>query len=495
MVNNDYSTSDEKITSRFSLYFTYFMVICLCIIFLITASIPLYSVFTGIKTVPAESIILIAVLLLYTSGFICLLRKHISTKWQLIYLVGGGFIFRLTWALITDSIPVSDFDAIYTSAQSLLEGNTDSFKGLSYFGRFPHMTPYIVFFAGVIKIFGSNALLGMRLINVLFSTSCIFLIYLIAGKVFNNKNKVMISAFLMAVFPASITYVCVYCSENIALPFYLGAIYVFLLVVKDKKSWLLFLLSGFLLGIGHTLRMVGYVPLAAFFMYIFLYYKENILKKIRDCIMIAVTFILVFAAASYALIGAGITDRKIWDGSEPSITSAVRGSNFASGGSWNPEDASFLDDAVKIYDKETVTKMCKDRIMERYSNASPQQLLSFFTSKIASQWGNGDYAGAYWSQIGLEEQNVVFDIATKGTMWYHLTYSIILILSIVGLFNAKERNAYPEINLFYIIFCGFGVMYLILENQCRYAYIAGYLFVIFPVMAYDFFAALKHRLS
>ena len=37
-----------------------------------------------------------------------------------------------------------------------------------------------------------------------------------------------------------------------------------------------------------------------------------------------------------------ITERNLWDGSEPGITSAVRGSNIESGGSWNPEDAELF---------------------------------------------------------------------------------------------------------------------------------------------------------
>ena len=56
---------------------------------------------------------------------------------------------------------------------------------------------------------------------------------------------------------------------------------------------------------------------------------------------------MVFIFVGNYLVKVGITDQKLWGGSEPSnITSAVRGSNIESGGSWNPEDAEFIADLL-----------------------------------------------------------------------------------------------------------------------------------------------------
>ena len=47
-----------------------------------------------------------------------------------------------------------------------------------------------------------------------------------------------------------------------------------------------------------------------------------------------------------------------------------------------------------------------------------------------------------------------------------------------GLFIKKNYMDNKPINLFYIIFCGYGILYLITEQQARYAYIACWIFII-----------------
>ena len=178
-----------------------------------------------------------------------------------------------------------------------------------------------------------------------------------------------------------------------------------------------------------------------------------------------------------------ITERNLWDGSEPGITSAVRGSNIESGGSWNPEDAEFIDEKLHSVDKETLAEICKERIIERYTTTPPLELGKFFIKKIATQWAYGDNSGAYWSELGIDESDIIFDISGKGILWYQLVYAIILLFIMKGLFNKSEHIDNKIINLFYIILCGFGAMLLILENQCRYAYIINYVFAILPVTA------------
>ena len=83
----------------------------------------------------------------------------------------------------------------------------------------------------------------------------------------------------MAILPSSILYVPVYCSENVAIPFYLASIYCFILVVNNKKSSLYLILSGLLLSVGHLFRMVAYIVLIAYLMYILIYDNETYKNK------------------------------------------------------------------------------------------------------------------------------------------------------------------------------------------------------------------------
>ncbi len=127
--------------------------------------------------------------------------------------------------------------------------------------------------------------------------------------------------------------------------------------------------------------MVAYIILIAYVMYIFIYNKEKIKIKLRNILLILIPFILLFVVFSNSLIKMNITDRNIWNGSEPNITSAVRGSNLESGGSWNPDDAKFIEDLLHTTDKESVAEACKERIIERYTTTPPLELGKFFVRK------------------------------------------------------------------------------------------------------------------
>ena len=483
MKSNSLNKSNGTTLNKFSVYFTNFVVYSLLILFLIVFATTFSSVYNNFRDINYVNITLIGLYSILTILFIYGIHKKVPQKKMFLYIISTGFLLRLIWTLITKSTPVSDFKSIYDAATNLLNGDNSAFIGLGYFARFPHMTPYVVLFSIIIKIFGNNALFAIKIINVLLSTVSIGLVYLICNKIFKDYKKILLGTFLIAILPSAILYMPVYCSENIAIPFYLASIYLFILVVEKKNNCLLLILSGLLLCMGHLFRMVAYVVLIAYAMYILIYNRDKFIIKIRNILLTVIPFLLLYVICSNVLIKMNITERNLWDGSEPNITSAVRGSNIESTGSWNPEDAEFIDKNLHIVDKETLTELCKERIIERYTTTPPLELGKFFIRKIATQWAYGDNAGAYWAQLGIDDDDIIFDISGKGILWYQLVYAIVLLFIMKGLFNKKDHIDNKIVNLFYIILCGFGAMQLILENQCRYAYIINYIFPILAVTA------------
>lgn len=477
-------TKKNTKSSKFELFFTRFVICALIVMFpilLVTA----VGVAIQYKSINYVNITILAIYIILTGTFIYNIRKQNSKNKILIGIITVGFILRFIWAFITPSVPTSDFKNMYDTAQNLLNGDNSALTGLGYFARFPHMTSYILFLASILKSFGSNALTVVKGINVVLSTFSIFLVYLICNSIFRDYKRPLIGAFIMSVLPASILYVPVYCTENIAIPFYLLSIYLFIIVINNNKNPLYLLLCGLLLSVGHLFRMIAYIVLIAYIMYILIYDKEKILNKLRNIAFILVPFILFFMLVGNYLVSAGITDQKLWSGSEPSnITSAVRGSNIESGGSWNPEDAEFI--ANLLEDREALEKACKERIIERYTTTPPLKLVNFFIGKFTSQWGYGDSAGAYWSELDIPDEDIIFDISGRGTSSYQIIYAVLLLLIIVGLFNRKQHTENKIINLFYIILCGFGAAFLILETQCRYSFIVSFIFAILPVTAFNF---------
>jgi len=472
-----------KNNTKFELFFTRFVTCALIIMFLILLVTAIYTAIQY-KNFNYVNMTILTIYIILLVTFIYSLRKKIHKNKIIIGVIAVGFVLRFIWAFITPSVPTSDFKNMYDTAQNLLNGDNSALTGLGYFARFPHMTPYILFMESMLKLFGKNTLMVVKSINVLLSTFSIFLVYLICNSIFKDYKRTLIGAFIMSVLPASILYVPVYCSENIAIPFYLLSIYLFILVFNNKKNSLYLILCSLLLSIGHLFRMIAYIILIAYVMYILIYDKDAILKKIRNIIFIIIPFVLLFMFTGNYLVDVGITDQKLWNGSEPStITSAVRGSNIESGGSWNPEDAEFISNL--LHDRNALEKACKERIKERYTTTPPLKLVYFFVGKFISQWGFGDSAGAYWSELDIPDENIKFDISGKGTFSYQIVYAMLLFLIILGLFNIKQQTENKIINLFYIILCGFGAAFLILETQCRYSFIISFIFAILPVTAFN----------
>lgn len=470
-----------KDLNLFGVRFTKFVVYSLIILFLILFGTAAHSVSENYRDLNIVNVVLLLIYIALTIGLFYGISKKINKKKLFFSILFVGFCLRLVWALSTNSFPVSDFKTMYDAANNLLIGDTSAFKGLGYFARFPHMTSYSLFLSLIIKFFGDNALFAVKMINVLLSTSSIIFVYLICNSIFKDYKRTLLGTFIMAILPSSILYVPVYCSENIAIPFYLASIYCFILAINNKKNSLYLILSGLLLSVGHIFRMVAYVVFAAYLMYIIIYDNENLKIKLKNIMFITIPFIVVFVVFSNILIARNITDRKLWDGSEPSITSAVRGSNINSGGSWNPEDAEFISNLLE--NRDALEKASKERILTRYTTTPPLDLAHFFLKKFGSQWSNGDNGGAYWSQFGIPEDEIKINIEHQGVLWYQLVYSILLFLILKGLLNKEEYLGNKIINLFYIILCGYGVAFLILETQTRYSFIINFVFAILPITA------------
>ncbi|AQR96062.1 glycosyltransferase family 39 protein [Clostridium saccharoperbutylacetonicum] len=411
------------------------------------------------------------------------IKKKVTPKIMIFIIIGLGLVLRIIWAFSIESIPVSDFEMAYKAALNIAMGDYSDMMGTAYFGRFPHMTMLVLFFSKMISIFGNNSLTAIRAVNIIFSTSTIPFIYLICKEIFKDDNRAIIGSFIAAIMPASILYTSVYCSENLAIPFYLASVYCFILVINEKSKERLLIISGLILMIGHLFRMVAQIVVISYVMYILIYRGKDYLKKIKEIGYILISFIIPFIIIGNLLVNLGITDRWLWNGSEPYITSILKGSNIEHFGRWNEEDSKFIE--KNIDDREYLVAASKEKIIDRYTDNSPFKVGGFFLTKLAMQWGLGDCLASFLSESNISQDKVKIDIWNKGSAWYQLFYLILLVLIIKGLFNKKEYLENNIINLFYIIFCGYGITFLILEAQERYAFIVYWIFVILPLTAFS----------
>jgi hypothetical protein len=394
-------------------------------------------------------------------------------KKSILKILGISCILRILWILTVNSQPVSDFSLIYNAGKEFAGGNYWVFKGISYMARFPHLTMLTIYLGLFQKIF-ANALLFIKFVNAALSVVSVYIIYLIGTELFDDKEKGIFIALSASLFPPFIMYTSVVCSENLAMPFFLGSIYIFILVTKRKKNIMYFIFSALLLSAGNLFRMVAYVLLIAYIMYLFIFWDRK--KFAKSCALIVIAFFIPLYLANYILLNSGITENPLWKGKEPTMTSVLKGTNINSIGMWNEEDSKLP--GLYNYDYEAVNAAAKSIIKYRLTTTPIYKLAGFYIIKFIAQWSLGDFAAVRWANDKLELLSTTADLGTIAALFSQLIFIVVILYSYRGLFNHKQYMENKIVNLFYIIFCGYGLLYLITEQQPRYGYIASWVFII-----------------
>lgn len=405
------------------------------------------------------------------------LKKEVSITKILIGILIYAFLIRMAWILSINSVPASDFAGMYRQSQLVLEKEYYIFKGHSYYARFPHLTMIVLYFA-VIRKFFVYPLIVLKIINVVCSTLTVLFSYLIVKEIFNCKIKGTWAGCIAAIYPPTIIYTAVYCGENVAIPFYLLSIYLFILVIKDRKPLWFLTLSAFSLTIGNLFRMVAIVIVIAYIIYVLVYLSKSIKKKLISIVYILGSFLIPLVLTSTILRAAGIIEFNLWKGSESSWTSILKGTNLQAYGRYNEEDSKIV--YIYNYDYEKIEQASKEIVKKRLTTTPLMDLIKFYTKKYAYQWREGDFGGIYWAKLDITEKDMKIDLDRIGISYIQLIYFILIILTYIGLFNKRQYLKNPIINLFYIIYCGYALLFLITESQERYSFIASWLFLILP---------------
>lgn len=396
-------------------------------------------------------------------------KNHRKT---LIIILVIAFLLRVMWVIALKAVPYSDFLTMYNCGRAFISGDYSGFKGISYIARFSHLT-ILTIYLGAIQGFFSQPIMAYQLINAVLSTFNVFLIYLIASELYDNRDKGIWAALAACLFPAFIAYNSVPCSENMALPFFLGSVYMFMMVIKTKKSVYWMLLSGLLLSVGNLFRMVAYVMIVAYVMYLIIYWRKNAIKSIA---LILLSFFIPLFITNAVLINSAITEYPLWKGREPSSTSILKGTNIMADGGWNLEDSKIPE--KYNYDYKAVDKAAKAIIKQRLTTTPLYKLAAFYIVKFDSEWSVGDFSGVMWATGKVSAENAAYTLCTYVPFYAQIFYVLLMVLVYKGLFNKKQYMENKLINLFYIIFCGYGLLYLITEQQARYAYIVCWIFII-----------------
>lgn len=410
------------------------------------------------------SINIIVVLIVAILLSIGVLFLKIQDKFKILLLLLIAAVVRIWWIISVNSIPVSDFETMYESAQAITKGDLTAFRDFNYLARFPHLIPMALYMTLFIALFPLYNLLVMKAINIILSVLSIYLLYKLSANFLRNEKLRYGILILGAVFPSFISYSSVLCTENIAIPLYILTVILFFNALKrEKGNFKEFMICGILLGVSNLFRGVGIVFLIAFLIYILLC-SEN--RKIKSMCGIISGFIITALAVSGILSALNIIENPLWKPKEPATTLLLKGSNIETSGKWSEQDAKFVEEHLRDTD---LSKKCVEISIERISELSFSGAFKFYTTKFVSQWVFGDSGGAYWAFSNLKE----FLSSQIIPVPFQLIFIFVTILMFGSLISKNKENM-----LFFVLLCGFGIMFMIIETQPRYSYISSWIFLI-----------------
>lgn len=455
-------------------------------LFIVNASyneLNAYGAYFGIS-----DIIFIGISLLLVLGVYILIKRRVSSKKILLLIVAIGLLLRMIYAFTINSIPISDFAIMFETAGDVLKGDFSNLWGTGYIARFPHITVPVMYFAAIRAIF-PEPLLAIKFFSVIASSVNVILIYLISKELFKERWKAQVGAVITALFPPLILYTAIFTTENIAIPLYLLSIYLFIRAVKSGGKIRTLFFAAMCLSFGNLFRMVGQIILVAFILYIVISFSGDLKKKLISTVVVIVGFLIPLVSTSFALHYSGVIEYQLWKGREPAITNVVKGLNVEHSGRWNPEDAAIPEEYNFDYDK--IEEVSKEKIWERLSTTPKGELFQFFVNKLTSQWSVGDFSGSYWAEHSISDEDIGIKFSKNG-IWYGQLFFVILIsLSYIGLLNLKKLKENPPVSLIYYIFCGYGLFYLVSENQARYAFVVCWIFIIMALVGLDLLHNIK----
>jgi len=436
-----------------------------------------------------------------------LLFKKFFHKWcdkrKGIFLFIIAFVVRLFFLQFSEYVPSGDFANYFYGACQFSEGGlkAGAYKGLWAYG-IPSFGGQAIINGLLLRVL-SPTLLGMQILNSIYTSGICLLIYLL-GKGINEKSAI-IGSILYTFYPANILATQITSNHHGATFFMLLSIYLFSLEIKNKKlsSRLILLVAcAICLVISNYYHPSTILTICAFLAYMIMYELDMLIRspktflstlgseiKRAEGIFVSVFIVLLMYFILYKSSLAAITQSGYIDSKKLTpISKIVVGFNFEFGGAYNGEDGII----IKSVPEEEQTALCINLIRERLSEHSIREILGLMIRKTERAWFDTDnyffsaYQGGKQTELA-EKIEAATDPVLKisyekqlNDLKYNLTdiyvtdvvfiYSIWL-LAIAGMFVIAFQ--YQQNHILYLLMyipLGWMAFIMITEMQPRYRY-------------------------
>lgn len=395
-------------------------------------------------------------------------------KQVLLVLLILSAALRAAVIVLVPTQPVSDFGQLFEAAQATAAGDLSwSHVTWDYFAWWPYQIPFVLYEALVYKLVPSMA--ALKTLNLVWSIGINYFIYRLAAR-FLPKHCALIAAFLYAVHPGQIALVPVLTNQHISMFFMLFG----LSVLFEARSWKGFVLSGALLAVGNLMRPEAVILVAALGCLCLCSFiqkpgKRRLVQLITALAAVVLTYFAVQKAAAWILYALDAAPYGL--GNQAPEWKLMIGLNTETGGHMTTADAA----ALYITDPAARHEACM-AVVKGYVDACAN-LPAFFFGKFTDFWKTGEDFSFVLGEINAWESTrlgITYDRLFAGlggieTAERFFSYVLTAVgCFLLGLGSAKNsRRRAPELPLIIAaILCGIVLVYLIIEIQPRYRYIA-----------------------
>lgn len=434
-------------------------------------------------------VVFVGILFLLLVSYKILDKHNISRKaMNCFFVISLVFIVILQFLMMYkyEVKPSADFGVIFNQAVKLVD-----IKGLneisSYFEMYPNNIPLLAFMTlwlKLMKIFGVvNYKASAVILNIIFIDTAITFFYLSSKRLF-KKNDSMILVMMMIMFLPFYTYVGMFYTDTMSMPFIAIIIYLCTFVSNDSmnyKKTLLLVLLGVTAFLGFKMKATVGILLIAFIIF------EVITKKSFKIKIINIAVVLCSFILAAVIVGSGINgvlpiNKKGQSEKSLPYTHWVMMGLGHSGyyneevfGNGAPLTYSKLS-AVGFYDEKDVVETSKydtyndkikfnlQEINSKISSYGVSGMAKHLVKKTVCTWGDGTYyALLYLPTEKLTPTKIkIYKYVAFG---YHIT---LLFLFIVGLLaTIKKRKLNTEF-IVYISILGLVIFLSAWETSPRY---------------------------
>lgn len=400
------------------------------------------------------------ILFLITTAVI--LKKDISHRNFLIFLVVFALITRIAVVINIHNPQVSDFLTLYNISEDFLDGKLEA-TSQSYVNTWIFQTPFIIYQSVLLLI--CNKIVFLELVNVGFSILSILLMYRIMNRV-ATKKPAQLFTLIYAIFLNPIFYNNVLSNQHIFLFLVLLA---FDLIFEEKiikNKFVKVATCAIILALANLMRPEAIVAVLAYLFFL-LYMLITKKEKIKDVFIKAIILVISFLLISRLPVMILEKTNVITEANEPSnLFKFVFGLDISSTGRWTREK---YDKFFSFEDKEEQKQWAVDQIK---TSLTDKRIIKLFYEKAKLFWNDFDFV---WSLDYLSESgaNVFGQTITLATI-YEFVYkydsfiwAIVVILSLIELLNIKNKS---ESKIYVLYLLGAFAIYSIIEIQPRYAF-------------------------